>query len=749
MTIPTMRPSRWWHEPFGVVQTNLREIDAGMDVEVVADWIKDFGATAWMCGVGGIQAQYPTELAFQTRNPYLGERPGGDLVGDALAAAHARNLKFLARMDFSKIAPHVASEHPEWCYVSPLGDLQEHTAGLISVCPSGGYYQERIFDILNEVTTRYQIDGMFFNWATMNEEDYFKRYHGVCHCDSCQSLWVDFAKGLKLPRGPDDDNYGLWLVFSRQIIDDITARIRSFVAKRLPNAALIRGKAADVVYQESNNEIGRDFWHHQTSEWVSSWIAFRPEVPVLANSTCFIDMRYRMAGEEPAQFAQYLVQCISRGGTPSTYMMGTPGKIPYPCLGVASSITKFHQRWSHVYSRMRPCAITGLVRPDRGYMGKGEHDCALSEFRGLYSALQELHVPFDVVTQEHLSGMESNGSLDRYRNLILPDLGHLRLGCAEILDRWVERARGVLIATGSSGQGEAGRIQLRSLPVKRRRAAMSSGRLLWSSYVAPPQKTRSVHYYSGPTVPIYGSSYYFDWKKDSVLEDRVLARAPFAPPEKAYGNLEIDQPAFGVIHHNAGKGAVIPFTVGRGYRETGLSCLRDLFIRVFNSCAVQEDITFDLAEHVEVTLHRTGDKVVIHLVNMSGSSRVNFRTHLPIAGGSIKLGISADGMTARALSADMDLEIVQGVIKLPVLDLFEVIVITGLATRSEIRDMTAVNKITGMNGAVNGTAPEAADDTVNGQHVDGLDSHTGVGDAGLRTNGEQSGAAEGAAMDHV
>jgi hypothetical protein len=49
-------------------------------------------------------------------------------------------------MDFSKVAPQVAAEHPEWCYMSPNGNLQEHTAGLVSVCPCGGYYQERIFD---------------------------------------------------------------------------------------------------------------------------------------------------------------------------------------------------------------------------------------------------------------------------------------------------------------------------------------------------------------------------------------------------------------------------------------------------------------------------------------------------------------------------------------------------------------------------------------------------------------------------
>ncbi|KAM5349146.1 hypothetical protein ACJ41O_008969 [Fusarium nematophilum] len=683
MTIPTPRPRRWWHEPFAVVQTNLREIDAGMDVQAVAGWVKDFGATAWLCGVGGIQAQYPSDLAFQTRNPYLAERSTGDLTGDAIAAAHARGLKFLARMDFSKIAPHVAAEHPEWCYISPTGNLQEHTAGLVSVCPSGGYYQERIFDILEEVTTRYKIDGMFFNWATMNEEDYFKVYHGVCHCVNCQSLWLGFAGGLELPKGPEDVNYGIWLVFSRQIIDGITAKIRSFLATKLPDAALIRGKTADVIYQESNNEIGREFWHHSTSEWVSSWISYRPEVPVLANSTCFLDMRYRMAGEEPAHFAQYMIQCISRGGTPSTYMMGIPGKIPYPCLDVARDITQFYGRCHDTYANILPCAVTGLVRPDRGFMGSRAYQEALSEFRGLYSTLQEMHIPFDVVAMEHLPDMEANRSLERYQNMILPDLGRLPAECAAIFDCWVERMGGVLIATGSTAHGEGGPIQLKSLPVRRRRAAVTEGKLMWSSYIAPPQNKKGVHYYDGPTIPLFGAAYYFEWKEESIKEYKILSRAPFAPPEKAYGNVEIDQPGFGMAHYGSGKGVVIPFTVGRGYRETGLGCHRDFFIRAFTQSAVHEQLSFDLAEQVEVTLHRTGDKVVVHLVNMSGSRRLNFGSHVPIAQGSIKVVGGFEGISAQALRADQKLRVVDGIISLPTLDLFEVVTIGGLAERRE------------------------------------------------------------------
>ena len=94
-------------------QTNLREIDAGMDLEEVAAWIRDYGADAWLISVGGIQAQYPTSLSHQSRNTYLSQRKSGDLIGEAPPAAPKHGLRLLGQMDLSKISPEVAKLHPE------------------------------------------------------------------------------------------------------------------------------------------------------------------------------------------------------------------------------------------------------------------------------------------------------------------------------------------------------------------------------------------------------------------------------------------------------------------------------------------------------------------------------------------------------------------------------------------------------------------------------------------------------------
>ena len=135
-------------------QTNLQEIDATMDVERVLDAIEGHGSDTWLINTGGIVSFFPTDLPFQTRNPFLANRPSGDLIGDAVEAAHRRGIRVLSRMDFSKVASRIAAEHPAWLFLSPKGERQIYNT-LYTACPSAEYYQDRSLDILDEVIDRY------------------------------------------------------------------------------------------------------------------------------------------------------------------------------------------------------------------------------------------------------------------------------------------------------------------------------------------------------------------------------------------------------------------------------------------------------------------------------------------------------------------------------------------------------------------------------------------------------------------
>jgi hypothetical protein len=640
----------WWRKPFRMFQTNLREIDAGLDVERVLDFLEEFGANTWLLSVGGILSNYPTGLEFQTRNPNLAKRSSGDLVGDAVAAASKRGIRVLGRMDFSKVDRRRAEQHPEWCFLSPQGERQVYN-DLTSVCPSADYYQDKLLVVLDEVLDRYEIAGFFCNWMSFNEVDYSRRYHGVCQCHSCQRRWAEFAPGELLPTGRESPGYATWQRFSRAVLDDLTGRIRDHLAARKPEAPLILGDRADIVFHEANNAVGRRLWHHRTSEAVSAAKTYRPDVPVLTNSVGFVDMPYRMAGEEPHHFAQYLVQAIARGAVPSTYIMGTPDDNPYECLAVAGELTRFHRDHAGVYIDLRPAARTLLVRPANAG--------ATAEFQGLYLALLERHVPFDVVPEARLTHTD----LGRYDAVVLPDLGALSAAAVTTLDTYVAGGGG-LLATGGSGLEPGGEVQLEAFPATRALAGH-----------AGEEATRSLHVRGPSVVPVVGAFHIMAARLDADTGWPALSRAPYGPPEKCHGHLELTHPGRLSAPYGNGRAAMLPWTVGRAYREVGLSAHRDLFVEEALRVGAPQ-VETELPEQVEIVLGRSAAGQVVHLLNRSGDADQRFVQPLPIRPSRLRIPGAGTGQV-EALCAGRTLSAEDGWVTVPEIERFEVLVVRG------------------------------------------------------------------------
>ncbi len=188
----------WWLTPQRIVQTNLREIDATMDTDQYVREVQEFGANTVLFNVGGIVANYPTELKYHWRNTHM----EGDLLGTVLPKLHAVGVKMVGRFDFSKINEEYAAQNPQWLYVSEKGENINYN-GQVHTCLMGGYQQDTMFKILKEATTRYPLDGVFFNMIGFPQNDYSRVFHGVCQCASCKTSFKDYCS-LDLPKHDGD-----------------------------------------------------------------------------------------------------------------------------------------------------------------------------------------------------------------------------------------------------------------------------------------------------------------------------------------------------------------------------------------------------------------------------------------------------------------------------------------------------------------------------------------------------------------
>jgi hypothetical protein len=663
----------WWRSPFSVFQTNLQEIDATMDVERVLDAIGGHGSDTWLINTGGIASFYPTDLPFQTRNPFLINRPSGDLIGDAVEAAHRRGIRVLSRMDFSKVASRIAAEHPEWLFLSPKGERQIYNT-LYTACPSADYYQDRSLDILDEVIDRYPVDGFFFNWFNFSERDYSRVYHGVCHCAKCTKAFAEFSGGKPLPDDPKSPTYPEWLQFSSGVIRALTTKISNHIHEKAPDAALVLGRGAPVIYFEANNAFGRELWHHNTSENVSAHMTGLPEISLMVNSVSFVDMPYRMAGEQPEHFAQYLIQAIARGGNPSTYIMGAPGRIPYANLPMAKEVTQFHKRHRDLYAGLRPGSTIAVARPNRLRSASAGYAESVSEFRGLYTSLQETHLPFDVIDAGLIAKMAAEGNLDRYALVILPDLGALGRDAAAALDAFVSDG-GTVVLTGTSGVGEDGSVEMATAPSLMRFGATVGGDDLWATYVAGRTQVEMGGYsYAPSVVPVYGGYTRFVWKPGVEKLDMVLPQAPFGPPEKCYGHAGSDDP--GIARLATGKGSVvhIPWSVGYTYWEFGTTEVRDYFLRTIAGLTGHV-VSGEMPEQVEMIVGRDEAGLVVHVINQTGARRKSFGPHVPVIGAKLRVqgSIGPVELLVSDAAATVGRDGDATMIELPPLGLFEVV----------------------------------------------------------------------------
>lgn len=170
--VETEREKRmdWWKEKkFRIIQSRLRDIDAGMDIEKFVEELCEFQADVCVISCGGSTAFYPTELKYQRSSPYLTD----DFFGSLLHKCHERGIKVIAGFDFGK----AYIKYNEQSLEKNLEKIQKNRS------VDGGYkenYQNSIQCILDEVMDLYPIDGIFIeNLWENNSADEKKLRDGI------------------------------------------------------------------------------------------------------------------------------------------------------------------------------------------------------------------------------------------------------------------------------------------------------------------------------------------------------------------------------------------------------------------------------------------------------------------------------------------------------------------------------------------------------------------------------------------
>jgi len=536
---PNTKPG-WWMTPQRMLQTNLREIDATMDTDLYVREVQQFGANVVLFNVGGIVANYPTELPYHWRNTYI----IGDLVGTVLPKLHAANIKLIGRFDFSKINEKFAAKHPEWLYVSEKGENVNYN-GQVHTCLMGGYQQDYMFKILKEAVTKYPLDGVFFNMIGFPQTDYSRVFHGICQCENCRKSFKEYC-GLELPRHDGDAKTLAQLkAWQRIQIDAQFRRVRKLVKSIRPNIAICTytEQHIDVIRKESGRPTGEGHWGN--AERAQLTLLNNPTRQLANASVHFYQMTFRHSGVAPYLHTRRLWQCMMSGAWLDFYCIGPLQRLEDRAgIGPAGDVYRFHAANERWLLNTESAADVGLL------FRNGD------DGNGWVQMLSERHVPFDFIAL-------GKSDLDRYQTVVVPESGRVNQDDARKLDAYVARG-GRLLLSGKMPT---------SLTCLGSPALVKTWPKRHSMYVKirPEDKKllAMMELKDFDLSHLRGEFYQYAPIADSNALLRLVHDVTYGTPEKCYIHSISDIPGMWCRRHGQGAAAIFPYEIGRMYGEWG------------------------------------------------------------------------------------------------------------------------------------------------------------------------------------
>ncbi len=676
---------KWWlAKPMRMVQTNLREIDADIQLDRYFAQLKAMSANVLLFNVGGILANYPTNLEYHYRNPHL----TSDLVGEVSRRAKAEGIRFIARFDFSKINEVLAAVHPQWLYQSVAGQTINYN-GQVHTCINGKYQQQYSLDILAEVIDRYPIDGVFFNMIGYVEYDYSGNHHGICQCDSCRQRFAAYVQSLPdkldvkaspLPTKADriDATFLRYLAFREATIQEQFEKINTFVKARNPDIAIMTyaSNGVDIVRHESNTGLDRPKpeWTYSATANVNGVLAPWPDKVVANAAVHFIDFPYRHAAVSPHLTCLRLAENLANAAWLDFYAIGPLEKLD-DRQGMESirALFQFGAEHEHWYTHLAQAAPVAVIQPS-GRHGGGDQ-------RGIIQLLTELHILFNLIPE---SAAAAPDALQNYDLLILPDVRILTEPLRKSIDEHVARG-GKLLCTGLTATHNddgtwLGHISLQCAQVTRaelipaKRGAYLRIRSQ-DKHIIQGFDDLDIAYLDGDLVDCSSSA-----------AQQLLGYIPpymFGPPEKCYYKDETSIPGLLLSDFGGGRVVIIPWQIGRHYEQMANHAHRLVFVAALRDLlGFESNLTTNASPLVEFRsqIRRDGQWQLLSLVNHSGQNRSAFHEPLPICDIEVTLKLDTPVSEIRALWSKQQLKWTHTgkaiTFALPRLDLFETIVIS-------------------------------------------------------------------------
>ena len=448
----------WFDKPMRWVQLTLVENDPGrFDPQFWLDYFRRLHADAATLSAGGIVAYYPTEVPLHHRSAWLAN---SDPFGTLVAGCRAMGMHVVARTDPHAVREDVRTAHPDWISRKADGEPRRHWANpeLWVTCALGPYNFELMDQIHREIVTKYKVDGVFANrWAPQG---------GDCYCVHCQKNFKD-ASGMDLPRTTDrrDPARRAFVAWRKARLTELWKHWDAGVRAVNPQASFIPNGPPDLktagelaAIQFTDNQARRGV----TPPWdngrrAKEYRSVMGRRPIGGIFSVGLEEAYRWKDsvQSEPEIRLWVAEGTANGMRPwVTKFSGVLYDRRW--LPMVERIYQWHYAHERYLRNEAPLARVAMLYSEQTsseHQGVAQGDRAEDHVLGMYHALVESRVPFELVHEAVLT----SDRLDRFKLLILADAAALSDAQCGAIRGYVERGGSVLATFASSLYDETGK----------------------------------------------------------------------------------------------------------------------------------------------------------------------------------------------------------------------------------------------------------------------------------------------------
>ncbi len=449
----------WFNNSMRWAQLAFVENDPGKyDPDFWLDYFDRIHADGVLLSAGGIVAFYPTDIPLHHRSQWLGN---SDPLGYLVKECRKKNRTVILRTDPHATRQDMYDAHPDYIAVTADGKKRRHWANtdLWVTCALGPYNFDFMTKVNQEIMQRYQPDAIFSNrWQG----------HGVCYCEHCKKNFKA-ASGLELPAVAEklDPTYQKWVLWQTERLKelwflwDAEIRKQKSTARFIPNGfpdKLLTGKHSDFFFadQQARRGVVPPWANAMGAKELRAGLGMKPIIGIFSVGI-EEEFRWKDSVQSDAEIKIWVAEGVANGMKPCFVKFG--GNI-------------FDKRWMPAVEKMyqgyyknekylrntAPMARVGMVyseQTDQKYGGKAWQQKSNEHGLGMYHALVEDHMPFEMVNDKMLDAEH----LKAFKLLVLPNIAALSDAQCEQLIKFVEDGGSIVATFETSLYDEQGKAR--------------------------------------------------------------------------------------------------------------------------------------------------------------------------------------------------------------------------------------------------------------------------------------------------